>query len=156
MIKIQTKKYRVFTALPIFAIVLLLLGIGGFSLFFLDFELYNNSSTFYTLLFFLVIFPLVLFIWSFITMWPCLSFDEKGITKTLLGKKLKYIEWKEIVEIKRFRQGFAIWLFISKVPLKNYSISRCRLRRDNVFIVETEEIINIIQKHTSDYVNYEL
>ncbi len=80
-------------------------------------------------------------------MWPCLSFDEKGITKTLLGKKIKFIEWKEVVEIKRFRQGFAIWLFISKVPLNHYSISRCRLRRDNVFIVETEEIINIIQKY---------
>jgi len=156
MIKIQTKKYRVFTALPIFAFALLLLGIGGFSLVFLDFATYNNSSTFYILLIFLVILPFILFIWSFVTMWPCLSFDEKGITKTLLGKKLKYIEWKEIVEIKRFRQGFAKWLFISKVPLKNYSISRCRLRRDNVYIVETEEIINIIQKHTSDYVNYDL
>lgn len=156
MIKIQTKKYRVFAALPIFTLVLLLLGIGGFSLVFLDFATYNNSSTFYTLLIFLVIFPLILFIWSFITMWPCLSFDEKGITKTLLGKKLKYIEWKEIVEIKRFRQGFVKWLFISKVSLENYSIFRCRLRRDNVYIVETEEIINIIQKHTLDYLNNDL
>lgn len=103
MIKIQTKKFRVFTPLPIFTLVLLLLGIGGFSLVFLDFVTYNNSFTFYLLLIFLVIFPLILFIWSFITMWPYLSFDEKGITKTLIGKKLKYIEWKEIVEIKRFR-----------------------------------------------------
>ena len=86
-----------------------------------------------------------------------LSIDNNAdLISLLLGKKIKYIEWKEIVEIKRFRQGFVKWLFISKVSLENYSIFRCRLRRDNVYIVETEEIINIIQKHTLDYLNNDL
>lgn len=52
----------------------------------------------------------------------------------------------EIVQIKRFRQGFAKWLFISRVPLIDFSISRCRSRKDNVYIVATEKII-IIQKY---------
>ena len=88
-------------------------------------------------------------------MWPCLSFDEKGIQKTLLGIKIKYISWEEVVEVKVISTTVK-WIFISKTPLKNYALTRCRLRRDNVYIVETEEIIKTIKRYAPKNVYYSL
>ena len=150
------KKYRIFTFLPIFSLVLLILGIGGFSLFLLDLSENNKPYVFLILLLFLVLFPLVLFLWSFITMWPQLTFDEKGITKTLLGVKLKHINWQDIVDIKKFNNGLVKWIFLSKSTLHSNSITICRLRRDNVYIVENEEIVNIIKKNLPDTTKYDL
>jgi hypothetical protein len=78
-------------------------------------------------------------------MWPCVEFSEDGIEKTLLGKKQRFISWDDVYEIKRINTGIAEWLFFSKVSLEGKSIDKCRNRKDNIFIVSTKEIEEVIK-----------
>ncbi len=81
-------------------------------------------------------------------MWACVILDETGVTKTLLGRKIRYIKWEDVKEIKVITPnwGYTNWLFISKVPLNNYSLTKCRLRRDNIYLVINEEVLSIIKE----------
>lgn len=142
------KKYRVFGIIPIIMFIFLLLGIFAFLWFYFDSTEDEKTRLIIPLIIMLIFLPLGLFIWSFITMWACIEFDETGVSKTLIGIKIRYIKWEDVKDFKLVSSngGFTQWLFISKVPLKNYSLTRCRLRRDNVYLMSNEEVINSIKK----------
>jgi hypothetical protein len=93
----------------------------------------------------LTIIPLTLFMYTFFTMWPSVEFSGNGIEKTLLGKKQRFISWDDVYEIKRIKTGIAEWLFFSKVSLEGKTIDKCRNRKDNIFIVSTKEIEEVIE-----------
>jgi hypothetical protein len=142
------KKYRVYGIIPVINFIFLLLGIISFLWFYFDSTSNEKSKLLISLIVLLLILPLCLFVWSFVTMWACVILDETGVSKTLLGKKIRFIKWEEVKEIKVITPnwGYTNWLFISKVPLFNYSLSKCRLRRDNIFLVINQEILSIIKE----------
>lgn len=137
-------KFRVLVYIPIFCFILLLLGIGFFWFASTHSDGQETYITVSAILLSIIILPLILFIWSFLTMWPCVEFSTEGIEKTFLGKKIRFITWNEIYEIKRINTGIAEWLFFSKTSLEDKSIDKCRRRKDNIFIASTKEIEEVI------------
>lgn len=137
-------KFRVLVYIPILSIIYLFI-----SLICLYFVLtYSNKQDILfigiiSLIMFIVV-PLALVVLSFLQMWPCVEFSTEGIEKTFLGKKIRFITWNEIYEIKRINTGIAEWLFFSKTSLEDKSIDKCRRRKDNIFIVSTKEIEEVI------------
>lgn len=109
------KKYRVYGIIPVLNFILLLLGILSFLWFFYDSTSDEKSKLLVSLIVLLLFLPLSLFIWSFVTMWACVTLDETGVTKTLLGRKIRNIKWEEVKEIKVITPnwGYTNWLFIS-------------------------------------------
>lgn len=138
-------KFRILIYIPIFTLFLLLTSV--FTLIIVSPYLNNNEPIVVKIVsvFALTIMPLVLFVYSYFTMWPCVEFSEDGIEKTLLGKKQRFISWDDVYEIKRINTGIAEWLFFSKVSLEGKSIDKCRNRKDNIFIVSTKEIEEVIK-----------
>lgn len=140
-------KFRVLSYIPIFSFALLIIGAISFILSLSITDSNESRLVVFAAFFGIVVCPFSLFIWSFITMWPCVEFNDEGIEKTLLGFKQRFIKWDDIYEIRRISTGINEWLFFSKVELKGKSISYCRGRRDNIFISSTKEIEATIKKY---------
>jgi len=133
-------KYRVFIYIPTFCFIMFVLGTGGFILT-LPMTDPIESRAWIVLSFILIsLLPFLLFAWSYFKMWPCVEFKKEGIEKTLLGYKQRFITWDEIYEIRRIRTGISEWIFFSKTDLKEKTISYCRRRRDNIYIVSNKEV----------------
>ncbi|PKK99050.1 MAG: hypothetical protein CVV57_04380 [Tenericutes bacterium HGW-Tenericutes-2] len=138
-------KFRILIYVPIFTFSLLLISV--FTLILISPYLNNDESIAVKMasVFSLTIIPLTLFMYTFFTMWPSVEFSGNGIEKTLLGKKQRFISWDDVYEIKRIKTGIAEWLFFSKVSLEGKTIDKCRNRKDNIFIVSTKEIEEVIE-----------
>jgi hypothetical protein len=93
-----------------------------------------------------ILVPLALVISSFLQMWPCVKFSEKGIEKTFFGKMVRFIKWDDVYEIRKIKTGIAEWLFFSKINLEGISIDSCKSRKDNIYIVNTKEIEKTIKR----------
>lgn len=143
----EKNKFRVLVYIPIFCFILLLLGIGSFWFALTHSDGQETVIIIIATALSIVISPLALFIWSFTTMWPCVEFTKDGIEKSLIGKKLRCIYWKDVYEIKRINSGIAEWVFFSKISLEGLSIDKCRRRKDNIFIVNTKEIEEVIKRY---------
>jgi len=142
---LEKNEFRVLVYIPIFCFIVLLLGIGSF---WFALTHSNGQETVIVIIVFalsIVISPLALFVWSFMTMWPCVKFSTEGIEKTLLGKKQKFILWDEVYEIRRMKTGITEWVFFSKTSLENKAIDKCRKRKDNIFIVSTIDVEKAIK-----------
>jgi hypothetical protein len=93
-----------------------------------------------------ILVPLTLVISSFLQMWPCVKFSDKGIEKTFFGRMVRFIKWEDVYEIRKIKTGIAEWLFFSKTNLEGISIDRCRSRKDTIYIVSTKEIEIVIKQ----------
>ena len=93
-----------------------------------------------------ILLPLALVRLSFLQMWPCVEFSEEGIEKTFFGKMDRFIKWDEVYEIRKIKTGISEWLFFSKINLEGKSIDKCRSRKDNIYIVNTKEIEEVIMR----------
>jgi hypothetical protein len=143
---LEKNKFRILVYIPILAVVFLI--IGAMALYFI-LKYSHGEGTAFEIIFIIVSLvgiPLVLFVSSFITMWPCVEFCKKGIEKTLLGKKQRFISWEEIYEIRRINAGITVWIFFSKVSLEGKKITACRLRKDNIFVVSTPDVEQTINR----------
>lgn len=141
----ENNEFRVLVYIPIFYFILFLLGVGFFWFALTHSDGQETVIIIIAIALSIVISPLALFIWSFMTMWPCVKFSTEGIEKTLLGKKQKFIQWDEVYEIRRMNTGIAEWIFFSKTSLENKSIDQCRRRKDNIFIVSTVDVEKVIK-----------
>ena len=86
--EMKKTKFRILIYIPIFTLFLLLTSV--FTLIIVSPYLNNNEPIVVKIVsvFALTIIPLVLFVYSYITMWPCVEFSEDGIEKTGLVWKL--------------------------------------------------------------------
>ena len=141
----EKNEFRVLVYIPIFCFILFLLGAGFFWFALTHSDGQETVIIISAIALSIVILPLALFIWSFMTMWPCVKFSMEGIEKTLLGKKQRYILWDEVYEIRRMKTGIAEWIFFSETSLESKSIDKCRNRKDNIFIVSTIDVEKAIQ-----------
>jgi hypothetical protein len=138
-------KFRILIYVPIVLLGLLVLSSASFLL---ALTLLNGQEPVILIIIagiMLVILPSVLFIWSVKIMWPCVEFSKDGLEKTLFGKKLRFISWDEIYEIRRINAGITEWIFFSMTNLENKSIDKCRNRKDNIFIVSTIDVEKAIK-----------
>ncbi len=141
----EKNEFRVLVYIPIFCFVLFFIGVGFFWFAMTHSNGQETIIEISAIALGIVILPLALFIWSFLTMWPCVKFSIEGIEKTLLGKKQKFIRWDEVYEIRRMNTGITEWVFFSKTSLENKSIDQCRNRKDNIFIVSTIDVEKAIK-----------
>lgn len=101
----------------------------------------------------LVLLPTGTFIWLAFAFFPKIKVDNEGFTKYLFGIKIKTIYWNEIICIKNnFNGTYGQWLFFSKSNIERYSLSRCRLRRDNIYFYVTFEKIKIVENNAPDFI----
>ncbi len=82
--------------------------------------------------------PIILFIMSFYTKWPTIELDENGIKKYLFHKELVSMDWNQIVDIKKFRSGWAVWIFISSSKMESNSMNKLKKRKDTIYFYESE------------------
>ena len=102
---------------------------------------------------FLIIFPLLVFLYFAITMWPIIEIDEQGVKKTLLRVKIKQYNWSEIrdITIKKSNLSIATWIYFSKTDLKNISFSRAQIKRDNIkLMLGNLRIIEAVKRYAPD------
>jgi len=98
----------------------------------------------------LILLPLGLFLYAFIRMWPIVVIDEKGLHRSLLGKFFKKnLLWEEIVCIRNIRTlGSAVmWTFFSKSDITGMGVGRCRLRRDNVYLMYSDKLQSLVTRY---------
>jgi len=140
----QKSKFRILVYIPILSLIYWVISFLCFIL-----VLMSSNEPYFLLIVtisFIMLFvvPTFLVVSSFKHMWPCVEFSEEGIEKTIFGKKLRFIRWDDIYEIKSINTGLAEWIFFSKTSLNGKSIDKCRRRKDNIFIVKTKEIEKVI------------
>jgi|GEM_PF-902220 len=82
--------------------------------------------------------PIILFIWSFYTKWPTIELDENGIKKYLFHKELVSMDWNQVVDIKKFRSSWAVWIFISTSKMESNSMNKLKKRKDTIYFYESE------------------
>jgi len=93
----------------------------------------------------LLVVPFLLFLYSFITMWSIVTIDEKGMHKALLKRFFKKtILWEEMVEIRTIRTIGSPWVFFSKSVISDMSLSRCKRRRDNIWVMYTQKLEKLV------------
>lgn len=146
--------FRVFALIPFVALTFLLLGVLSFILSLLWAEEGTNSITTNVLLtLLLIIFPLLVFLYFALTMWPIIEIDEQGVKKILLRVKIKQYNWSEIrdITIKKSNLSIATWIYFSKTDLKNVSFSRAQIKRDNIkLMLGNLRIIEAVKRYAPE------
>lgn len=142
----KKKKFRVFKYIPMLSALVMILGFV--CVYFVIANSNEEDIISYSIISIVrfVFIPLILVINSCVKMWSCIEFSETGIRQTLFGKLNRFITWEEAQEIKRINTGIAEWVFFSKISLEGLSIDKCRRRKDNIFIVSTKEIEEVIKR----------
>lgn len=101
------------------------------------------------LTFMLVVVPIILFAWCFCVCAAKIFVDETGITKCLLGIKLKHYMWDEIDHIKCYGNSSYIT-----------SLSFYKKRRENkyerIFFACSSKKLDIINKYAPDYIKQKI
>lgn len=144
----ENNKVRVCGFAVITNFIFFILACVAFTLPFLGTNDSFSLGVFVTLLIVLIIFFL-LFVYSFITMWPVVIIDEKGMHKSLLGLFFKKsVLWEEIKCVRNIRTlgSVASWTVFSKSDISKMGISRCRLRRDNIYFMNSEKLQDLVKQ----------
>ena len=130
--------FRVFAIETIIIFIYFLMSIVLYVCFLIDAtdDELNRLAIIFTIMF--VCLPIILFIWSFYTKWPTIELDENGIKKYLFHKELVSMDWNHIVDIKKFRSGWAVWIFISSSKMESNSMNKLKKRKDIIYFYESE------------------
>lgn len=94
------------------------------------------------------IFPIFLIVYTIVSLCPSISFSEKGVTKTLMGKQLRQLSWDEIKEMRAISKGIAVYIFFSKSELEGLSPWRSSQRKDNIYLIYSEKVLKAIRQYT--------
>ena len=94
----------------------------------------------------LLILPIGILLWAICTMAVRIKVDEKGITKTLFGIKMKFYKWEEL-KYFHVKGNFNQWIFLSKKDLSKKSLSGSRLSRDTVYFFNTDKKMAILRQY---------
>jgi len=139
-------KFRVASFLPAILVILLAVCMIGYMCFVVS-EPEDRGWEMIVLTVMLFLLPISLQVWGIIIGCPIVTIDEKGLHKALFGKFLKKsILWEEVKHIYNSdfmpagRGAAVIWVFFSKVNLEGKGITRCRLRRDNIYLIYSNEL----------------
>jgi len=90
-------------------------------------------------------------LWNFIVMWTSVTIDEKGVHRSFWGRfRKRTIQWEEIQDIRQIVtiKGVSMWVFFSKTNLEGKGLTKCRMRRDNIWLMYSEELQKTV-KHYS-------
>ena len=143
------RKVTYYVCFPIIFVCLLILLLGIGTIFLIT--LVNEEKVFeilsFRLLFFPVVLPSVLFLWTFIAFVPQITFNSVGLEKHLCGIPLKKYKWEDIQDIKIIETAFGIsWLFFSKSNLKNHGIDYCRLHPKTIYLAIDDKKLQTIKE----------
>lgn len=144
----MVNRFRVAGFVTAGTFICLLLGMFAFALACGDDLVKNNDLWVVVLLTFgLLGLPFILFAWGFLMGFPKVIVDEKGLHKSLLGVFFKKtILWDDIKHIKVINT-FIPWVFFSKSNIDGMGITRSRLRRDNIFVVYSKELVSMVKQY---------
>lgn len=103
-------------------------------------DLFENSLWVIVLfIFFIGIFPLFLFLYSYKIMFSTIIINEKGIYKKRFNKTKLFISWEELVDIKFYNPNYS-WIVFSKEPIKNLGFSTITIFKKVICLVYVNEI----------------
>lgn len=80
---------------------------------------------------FFVVLPIFLLIRAIIIYWTNIKITKDGIESIRFGKRLVYLSWEEIHEI---RKVYGNWMFFSKESLWGYSFKQAKKRKDVIYM----------------------
>jgi hypothetical protein len=105
--------------------------------------------THFTILFFSGILPTIIFIFYIHRGASVIELSKTGIKKSLF--KIFYrreIKWEELTEM-RIIHRVNVWLFVSKVSMKNYSYEQLVKRKDTIQMTMSKKLYDTIRQYTS-------
>lgn len=143
------KKYKVFLELPFVILILSLISITAFFIAIQNALLEEDVVIVLITIFMLIVFPISLLIWSVLTMWATIIINEEGIYKYLFGKLKRTIKWDEVIQISK-KGNYKQWIFISKSNLENISLTKSRLRKDNIYLYTNKDFIKCLKQYTTE------
>lgn len=106
--------------------------------------------TFPIIILFLIVFPVVLFLWALFTMANTIRIDEKGVARYRFGKKIKEFSWSEIKNIDCTSENlFTGWCYISNENKKyDYSsVTKMRLDKTVIYFHLSNKAINALKTY---------
>ena len=106
--------------------------------------------TFPITILFLIVFPLVLFLWALFTMANTIRIDENGVKRYRFGKKIKEFSWSEIKTIDCTSENlFTGWCYISNENKKydHSSVTKMRLDKTIIYFHLSNKVINTLKTY---------
>lgn len=146
-IKVFFPAFLICSILMILSITMfcIMIGFGGL-------DDLNIVSLLITIIF-LLIGPIVLFVWTLFTMANSIIVNEKGIARYRFGKRIKFFQWKEIKTIAcTSPNSFIGWCYVSNEVKKYDSRSITRMRLDNnvIYFHISSKAIETLKKYVAN------
>ena len=136
-------KVKVFSAMRWICLFMLTLDIGLWIFIFIVGGLFQESVLVWgSIVLFLAVLPVGLFVWNIFTMENEIIFDNQGISRKRFGRIIRHFDWEEIKTISTTSEdSFSGWIYISN-EIKSFnhlSITRMRLDKKVIYLHMSEK-----------------
>ena len=147
-------KVRVFCAGVIISIILLLCD-SALILFISIYDGWNELDilSWILIISMLCILPIVLFIFSLLTMANLIEFTEHAVSRIRFGKVIRYFKWEEIQTLDSTEGStFAGWIYISnKIKKYDYQhVSKMRLDKEVIYFHQSRKALKALQTYAPE------
>ncbi len=79
-------------------------------------------------------------------MWAKIGIDERGVTKYLFGKQIKFFSWDSICEIKGLNNK-SYWIVFCNKSVSDEKLVFCNRKSYTIPIYKRQEVIETIKKY---------
>lgn len=98
------------------------------------------------ILFFVCLLSIVQSVGVICIMWAKISFDECGVTKSLIGKKVKFFSWESICEIKGLNND-AYWIVFCNKLVSDEKLIFNNRKSYTIPIRKRQEVVDSIMRY---------
>lgn len=97
--------------------------------------------------------PVIVIIWSTLTLANTIVFDEDGISRVRFGKIIRRIEWVNVKSVSETVNNFTGWIFISDKQIEYnssiISVSKMRLDKHVIYFHQSKKAHQVLEKYMS-------
>ena len=148
-------KVKVFSAMRWICVFHLSLAIGIWILIFVEGGLFQESFFVWgSIVLFLAVLPVGIFVWNILTMENIIVFDDRGVSRVRFGKIIRHFDWEEIQTISATSDdSFSGWLYISNEIKKFNSLTSTKMQLDKhvIYLHLSEKAITALRMFVPEH-----